>query len=137
MSIAERGASLTGYVMKRGGRIKVWRKKFMVTTAEGLVYFKNKDDFSKQVISGTLVFDKMCPLPKSNKVAEELSFLSAGRHFAFRVMTGSRPRYFCTDSAELTRKWVRSINLGFHAWSNNNGGSAQFLIRAQSSIRNR
>ncbi|CAK8987928.1 RasGEF domain-containing serine/threonine-protein kinase X (Ras guanine nucleotide exchange factor X) (RasGEF domain-containing protein X) [Durusdinium trenchii] len=109
---------MSGYVNKRGGRIKTWKKRFMVITGEGLVYFKTKDDFTKvpQEIQGLLPFSEMVALPKQIAVADEIRFVKPGYKNAFRVMTKKRERIFTTSDAKLSGKWVRAINLAYSTW---------------------
>lgn len=109
---------MSGFVTKRGGRIRTWHRRFLVLTSEGLVYFKSKEDFTKkpQVIQGSIRFADMVATPGKNSVADVVSFMVTNRSNAFRVLTKARPRYFQTTDHRLTEKWVRSINLAFIQW---------------------
>jgi serine/threonine protein kinase len=110
-------AMMAGYLVKRGGRIKTWKKRFMVTTAEGLVYFKTKEDFVRtpQQIQGTILFAEMYVAPKHSLVCELLPLLQTGKNHSFRIMA-QRPRYFFSEDRYLSERWVRNINAHYQAY---------------------
>ncbi|GBG23829.1 RasGEF domain-containing serine/threonine-protein kinase X [Hondaea fermentalgiana] len=101
--------TMSGYVVKRGGRIKTWYRRFMVITSEGLVYFKSKEDFIKnpEEMQGSISFADMVVTPGRNSVADTVGIMVAKRQNAFRVLTQSRPRYFQTTDPRLSAKWNR------------------------------
>lgn len=109
---------MMGFIYKKGSRLGAWRRRFMVTTDEGLVYFKSESDFQAepQVITGTLLFEDMCVPPKRSVVAESLPFLVTGKNNSFRAMTTVKPKYFYTEDARTSQQWMRAINLGYSNW---------------------
>jgi len=116
---SEQYHSMSGYVSKRGGRIKTWKKRFMITSVKGLLYFKTKADFESkpQIIQGSILYGEMIAPKGKTQVAERVGFVVTGRQHSFRVMTKTRPRFFHTDNERLADRWVRSINLAHSTWA--------------------
>ena len=97
----------------------------MVTTAEGLVYFKTKEDFVKtpQTIQGSILFAEMFVAPKHSSVCELQPFLQTGKNHSFRIMS-QRPRYFFTEDKYLSERWVRSINFHYQTYLSKQQGKS-------------
>jgi len=109
---------MSGYIVKRGGRVKTWRKRFMVMTTEGLVYFKTREDFYNKpdAMQGIVRFSEMTIPPGSDCVSSSVPFLNTGKQNSFRILTKARARYFCCGDAKLSSQWTKSINSAYLAW---------------------
>lgn len=113
---------LTGYLWKKGGNFKSWKKRYMVLTSQGLIYFKTKELFEKDKENpqGALLYLDMVA-PAGHPAAELVSLVTAGRRYCFRILTKSKKRFIAASSDAEAQAWVDSLNAGLFAYRENFG----------------
>ena len=89
----------------------------MVLTSEGLIYFKTKELFEsdRESPQGALLYMDMVQ-PDGHPAAELVSLVTAGRRYAFRVLTKSKKRFIAAQSDAEAKAWVDSLNQGLNTW---------------------
>lgn len=82
---------------KQGGRVKSWKKRWLVLTSDALVYYKAEGGEKKGDI----------PLSDCGSVRAALHKKNTP---CFKVVTAWREFLFCTDTEEDMRQWIDAIS---------------------------
>ena len=98
----------SGYMTKRGGRMKTWRKRWFVLEAFTLSYFKVKDDKKPKAMVNINGQCKVLPNVENKKVRKK-------HPNAFCLITNGRTYFFDCDDKKLKSDWLfnirRTINM--------------------------
>ena len=102
---------MQGWVVKRGGRIKTWKKRYMVVNNVGIVYYKGPDDSEEQ---GVIPFSDMTTV--AGVVANAVPSVMTGKPNSFAVHTAERTYYVSVNPIEERGKWIRAISDGYRGF---------------------
>lgn len=120
---------MSGWVTKRGGRIKTWKRRFMVVTAIGIVYFKSPEEqHSGAEAQGTIEYSEMTPV--AGVVANAVPTVMTGKPNSFGVHTENRTYYIAAASPEERGRWIRAISDGHRAWTDRKNGKGKKHVDA-------
>jgi len=112
---------MSGWVTKRGGRIKTWKRRFMVITNLGIVYFKSPEDqHNGAEAQGTIEFQEMTPV--AGVVANAVPTVMTGKANSFGVHTENRTYYISAANSEERGRWIRAISDGHRAYLDRKNG---------------
>jgi serine/threonine protein kinase len=118
---ANRTLEMSGWVTKRGGRIKTWKRRFMVITPIGIVYFKSPEDqHIGAEAQGTIEFAEMTAV--AGVVANAVPTVMTGKANSFGVHTENRTYYISAASADERGKWIRAISDGHRGYLDRKNG---------------
>jgi hypothetical protein len=109
---------MQGWVIKRGGRIKTWKKRYMVISNVGIVYYKAPDDKEEQ---GQITFGEMTTV--AGVVANAVPTVMTGKPNTFGVHTQNRTYYISASSVEERGKWIRAISDGYRSYLDKGGAA--------------
>eukprot|EP00002_Diphylleia_rotans_P002582 TRINITY_DN11630_c0_g1_i2.p1 TRINITY_DN11630_c0_g1~~TRINITY_DN11630_c0_g1_i2.p1 ORF type:complete len:407 (-),score=70.73 TRINITY_DN11630_c0_g1_i2:356-1531(-) len=87
-----------GYLLKQGGSIKTWKKRWFILKGNYLFYFKEKGDANPKGI--------ICL--KEGSV--ETSSADIGKSHAFSIKTPDRQYFMCATSGDDEREWVQVLS---------------------------
>lgn len=112
---ANKSLEMAGWVTKRGGRIKTWKRRYMVITNLGIVYFKTPEEqHSGADAQGTIEYADMTAV--AGVVANAVPTVMTGKANSFGVHTENRTYYISAANAEERGKWIRAISDGHRAF---------------------
>jgi len=127
---------MSGWVTKRGGRIKTWKRRFMVITPIGIVYFKSPEDQHAGIdAQGDILYETMTAV--AGVVANAVPTVMTGKPNSFGVHTEKRTYYIAAPSSEERGKWIRAISDGHRAWLDRKNGKGPKKQAADAGKRNR
>jgi pleckstrin homology domain-containing family H len=86
----------TGHLVKLGGKLKTWRKRWFVLKNGTLTYWKSQHDVSKKP-QGEIALDDACRI------------IHAEGASTFEIDTGKKIYYLTADSNALMDDWVRVL----------------------------
>ena len=86
----------TGHLVKLGGKLKTWRKRWFVLKNGTLTYWKSQHDVSKKP-QGEIALDDVCRI------------IHAEGASTFEIDTGKKIYYLTADSNALMDDWVRVL----------------------------
>lgn len=86
----------TGHLVKLGGKLKTWRKRWFVLKNGTLKYWKSQHEISKKP-QGEITLDDACRI------------IHAEGASTFEIDTGKKVYYLTADSNALMDEWVRVI----------------------------
>ncbi|KAH9252969.1 hypothetical protein BASA81_009125 [Batrachochytrium salamandrivorans] len=114
---------MSGWVTKRGGRIKTWKRRYMVVSSAGIVYFKSPEDHQSEAeAQGQITFAEMTAV--AGVVCNAVPTVMTGKPHSFGVHTGDRTYYIAAANAEERGKWIRAITDGHRAYNDHKKKSA-------------
>jgi len=118
---ANKALEMAGWVTKRGGRIKTWKRRYMVITTVGIVYFKAPEDqYMGAEAQGSIEFAEMTAV--AGVVANAVPTVMTGKPNSFGVHTENRTYYISAASPEERGKWIRAISDGYSAFIDRKNG---------------
>lgn len=86
----------TGHLVKLGGKLKTWRKRWFILKNGTLTYWKSQHDVSKKP-QGEILLDDACRI------------IHAEGASTFEIDTGKKIYYLTADSNALMDDWVRVL----------------------------
>ncbi len=104
-----------GWIMKRGGRVKTWKKRYMVLTALGIVYFRNEEANAEEA-QGSIEFAEMTEI--AGTVCTAVPTVMTGKPYSFGVHSLKRTYYMCAETEQERDKWIQSICEGYATFHN-------------------
>lgn len=111
---------MSGWVTKRGGRIKTWKRRWMVITETGIVYFKSPEDQHVGIDEqGSISFEEMTPI--AGVVATAYPTVMTNKPNSFGVHTEGRTYYVAAANPDERGRWIRAISDGHRAWMDRKG----------------
>jgi len=94
------GGLKEGFITRRGGRFKSWKKRYFVLTSNSILYFVNAED---ELPKGTI------PLASFLALESVIDSSEAKKPFCFGIKTDTRTYYISCDNSLEQQKWMRSI----------------------------
>ncbi|XP_066982425.1 uncharacterized protein CG43867 isoform X7 [Macrobrachium rosenbergii] len=85
-----------GYLIKLGGKLKTWKKRYFVLKDGTLTYWKSQSDIHRKP-AGQITLNEVCRVTRSE-----------GAH-TFEVNTGKKTYYLTADNTALVEDWVRVL----------------------------
>lgn len=85
-----------GHLVKLGGKLKTWRKRWFVLKNGNLTYWKSQHDINKKP-QGEIALDDVCRITHSDGAS------------TFEINTGKKIYYLTADSNALMDDWVRVL----------------------------
>ncbi|XP_068221878.1 pleckstrin homology domain-containing family A member 1-like [Palaemon carinicauda] len=85
-----------GYLIKLGGKLKTWKKRYFVLKEGTLTYWKSQSDIHRKP-AGQITLNEVCRVTHSE-----------GAH-TFEVNTGKKTYYLTADNTALVEDWVRVL----------------------------
>jgi len=104
-----------GWIMKRGGRVKTWKRRYMVLTALGIVYFRNEEANAEEA-QGSIEFAEMTEI--AGVVCNAVPTVMTGKPNSFGVHSLKRTYYMSADNEQDRDKWIQSICEGYTTFHN-------------------
>ena len=133
-SAANKSLEMAGWVTKRGGRIKTWKRRYMVITNLGIVYFKTPEDQHNGAdAQGTIEFSEMTAV--AGVVANAVPTVMTGKANSFGVHTGNRTYYISAANAEERGKWIRAISDGHRAYQDRRTGGKKPSVSQRNAVQ--
>ncbi|XP_070500154.1 uncharacterized protein CG43867 isoform X4 [Chironomus tepperi] len=86
----------TGHLVKLGGKLKTWRKRWFVLKNGTLMYWKSQHDINKKA-QGEISLDDACRITHTEGAS------------TFEIDTGKKVYYLTADSNALMDDWVRVL----------------------------
>ncbi|XP_065062028.1 pleckstrin homology domain-containing family H member 2-like [Rhopilema esculentum] len=102
----------SGYLIKLGGRVKNWKKRWFVLMDGKLSYFKTKDDMMRKPL-GQICLETVSSVSRSERLN------------TFELNTPKRTYYLTADSPEIAEDWLRALRNNLKRFS-----GARILARA-------
>ncbi|EGC39688.1 hypothetical protein DICPUDRAFT_26502, partial [Dictyostelium purpureum] len=112
-----------GSVIKQGGRIKNWKKRWCVLNEEGLHYFKSQHSTEK----GSILLNEILGVQSDDKPTTK-------RKYCFKVTTIDRKYRICATDSLDRDEWISSIekllkSKGFPAISIDGNGTGTIISK--------
>lgn len=86
----------TGHLVKLGGKLKTWRKRWFVLKNGILTYWKSQHDINKKP-QGQIMLDESCRIVRADGAS------------TFEIDTGKKVYYLTADSNAVMDEWVRVL----------------------------
>lgn len=101
-------ASCAGFLVKQGGDVKNWKRRYFVILDSVLYYFKMSDppdlDSNKEVKPKGYIHLSNCEVSSNGSTK-----IQPSRANCFCVFTPDRQYFMCAENAAAMRKWVSAI----------------------------
>jgi len=121
-SVSSKSLEMSGWVTKRGGRIKTWKRRWMVLVRNvGLIYYKSPEEAGQAAeAQGMIEFAEMTPV--AGVVANAVPTVMTGKANSFGVHTENRTYYIAAATPEERGKWIRAISDGHRDYMEKKNG---------------
>ena len=118
---------MQGWVTKRGGRIKTWKRRYMVITSLGIVYFKGPEDADGSgEAQGQIEWTEMAAV--AGVVCNAVPSVMTGKANSFAVHTAGRTYFMVADNIDERGRWIRAISDGHRAWTDKQKGGGKGVV---------
>eukprot|EP00924_Labyrinthula_sp_SR-Ha-C_P011760 maker-scaffold_69-snap-gene-0.51-mRNA-1 protein AED:0.00 eAED:0.00 QI:122/1/1/1/1/1/2/49/655 len=104
-----------GFLIQKNG-FGFWKKVWVITTGEGLIYFKDEAAQRKQQVRGAYLFMDM-PMDINKTAARVVSVAQVGKPNCFMLLMNDKQRILQAKSRESRDEWVRIINGRYKEWT--------------------
>jgi len=90
--------SKSGWMIKRGGSYKSWKRRFFVVVNRNIYYFPDEE---KSESLGAVRLEKASGVMRADE--------ETGREFSFKILTRDRTLYCTCDSEALCQEWISHL----------------------------
>lgn len=108
-----------GYLSKRGGKVKNWKKRYFVLKKKMLFYFESLEAFERgDPPKGWIWLKDMYPNKKNYVCTPTAQFVWMGKLHGFTIATNDRVFALCAKSKGERMKWMMAIRTAYEEfWS--------------------
>lgn len=88
----------SGHLVKLGGKLKTWRKRYFILKNGVLTYWKSQNDTNRKP-QGHIILDEICRITRAEGAS------------TFEISTGKKTYYLTAENIATMEDWIRVLQV--------------------------